>query len=239
MNLASAPFYTSGTFWAAVAVPVAILIGVATVWVTWLSPYPKRRLLYSMPVTTSMLNRQSDVSDELRVIYGTKQLDCPYVVNVQLTGKGRSDIPRDAFDGGKPLCLDVGTPIVECLQVTTTPADRPEPLWTIDSSKLLIGPSLIGKRQVTVFSLLVDGPTPHLSPPEQSLVDVDLRSASSSEPFIWRQRPMPLVSFFFLLLGAGLVFSQAPQHGAVVAAAAGCFAAAALWEAIFMRPPRR
>jgi hypothetical protein len=77
VDLASAPFYTSGTFWAAAAVAVAVLIGVATMWVTWISPYPKRRLLYSMPVVTSMLNRQSDLTDELKVIYGTKKLDCP------------------------------------------------------------------------------------------------------------------------------------------------------------------
>lgn len=163
----------------------------------------------------------------------------PHVVNVELTSRGRSDIPRDAFDGGKPLCLDVGAPIVECLQVTTTPPDRPEPVWTIDGPKLLIGPSLIGRRQITVFSLLVDGPTPRLSPPEQSLVDVDLRRGSSSEPFIRQQRQVPLVALLFLLVAAGLLSSQVPQHGAVVALAWGSFAVAAGWMAYFARPPRR
>jgi hypothetical protein len=239
VNLASAPFYTSGTFWAVAAVAVAILIGVATMWVTWISPFPKRRLLYSMPAATSMLNRQSELTDELKVIYGAKQLESPYVVNIEIASRGRADIPRDAFDGGKPLCLDIGAPIVECLQVTTTPPDRPEPMCAIDGSKLLIGPSLIGRRQTTVFSLLVDGPAPRLSPPVQSLVDVDLRPGSSSEPFIRQQRQVPLVSLLFLLAAAGLLSSQAPKHGAVVAIAIGCFLVAALWMTIFMRPPRR
>ena len=96
---------------------MAVIIGIATMWVTWLSPFPKRRLLYSMPIATSMLNMQSELTEELKVIYGAKQLESPYVVNVELASRGRADIPRDAFDGGKPLCLDIGAPIVECLQV--------------------------------------------------------------------------------------------------------------------------
>jgi hypothetical protein len=41
--------------------------------------------------------------------------------------------------------------------------------------QLFVGPSLIGRRQTIVFSLLVDGRSPHLSPPQQSLIDVAIR----------------------------------------------------------------
>jgi hypothetical protein len=225
-------------FWPAAGIIVGLLAIVATVWVTLRAANPKRRLLYSMPVCTSMLNRQSELP-ELKVIYGAKQLESPHVVNVELASRGRTDIPRNAFDGGKPLRLDVGAPIVECLQVTMTPPDRPEPACAIDGSKLLIGPSLIGRRQTTVFSLLVDGAEPRLSPPEQSLVDVDLRRGSSSEPFILRERPIPVVVMLLILVAGALLASQAPQHGAVVVIAAVCLGLACAILAWITRPWRR
>jgi hypothetical protein len=172
VNLARAPFYNSGTFWAAVAIPVAILIGVASVWVTLRVANPKRRLYYWLVSDTPLITGRQDLSEELKVIYGHQELKSPRVVSVQLVSRGRRDIAREAFDDGKPLGLDLGTPIVECVKVTTSPQDRPHPAWTLDGSKLQIGPSHFGGRQTTVFSLLVDGESPQITPPQQSLVDV-------------------------------------------------------------------
>jgi hypothetical protein len=101
---------------------------------------------------------------------------------VQLVSRSRRDIAREAFDEGKPLCLDLGTPIVECLQVTTSPPDRPDPAWTLDGSKLQIGPSHFGRRQTTVFSLLVDGKSPRITPPQQSLIDVRIEHGDGRTP---------------------------------------------------------
>ena len=168
---------TSAVFWGpAAGVIAAVLTAAATVWVTLRAANPKRQLLYDMPVVTPLLNSRPDpLPQQLKVSYGTTELKFPHSVNVELTSRARRDITREAFDGGEPLRLDVGVPIVECLDVKTTPADQPEPSWTIDGSKLLIGPSHIGKRQTIVFSLLVDGPSPRLSPPKKTLIDVDIR----------------------------------------------------------------
>jgi len=199
VNLAGGEFYTSGTFWAGAGVAVAIVFGIAGVWAVLRTGNPKRRLFYSMPVATPLLNKRPGMPRDLEVRRAGQLLKFPQVVNIELASKGRSDIQREAFDGGEPLCLDVGVPIVECLQVTTSPSDRPEPSWKHDGSKLLVGPSLIGKRQTTIFSLLIDGPSPELSPPRQSLIDVDLRPRDTgSEPRARRYVPWVVVALVAL-----------------------------------------
>jgi len=174
MDLAGSPLYTSGTFWAIVGVAAVLLIGIATIWVTLRVANPKRRLYYSMPVSTPLINRRPDLPPDIEVRRAGNILANPHLLSIELTSKGRQDIARQAFDG-EPLRLDVGAPIVECLTVTTSPSDRPDRAWTTDGSALLIGPSHLGKRQTTVFSLLVDGPSPDLRKPQQTLLDVDIR----------------------------------------------------------------
>ena len=179
MNLAGGHFYTSGAFWGVTAGVIATLLAIAaTIWVTLRAANPKRRLYYAMPTDTPLIRTRKDLSEELKVIYGTRQLESPRVVNVRLASRGRRDISREAFDGERPLCLDIGTPIVECVKVATSPSDRPDPSYKTDGSKLLIGPGHFGKRQTTVFSLLVDGKSPRIVKPQQSLVDVQIRQGN-------------------------------------------------------------
>lgn len=153
------------------------MLGIAaTVWVTLRAADPKQRLFYHMLADAPLITRQKGLSRELKVTYGQEELSSPRAVTVQLVSRGRRDVTREAFDDGKPLCLDLGTRIVECVEVTTSPSDRTDPEWAIDGSKLLIKPSHFGRRQTTVFSLLVDGESPHIVPPKQSLVDVRIES---------------------------------------------------------------
>jgi hypothetical protein len=120
---------------------------------------------------TPLITGRQAFSEELKVTYGVLELKSPRVVNLQFVSRGRRDISPEAFNG-KPVCLDLGTHIVECVKVTTSPSDRPDPEWTLEDSKLLIEPSLFGMRQKTVFSLLVDGESPRIVPPKQSMLDV-------------------------------------------------------------------
>ena len=46
------------------------------------------------------------------------------------------DISRDLFDGDKPICLDIGTPIVELLGATATPPNHSIPKLFSDGSRL-------------------------------------------------------------------------------------------------------
>jgi hypothetical protein len=193
VDIADGPLYASATFWTIVSVAVAIVVGIAGVWAALRAGNLGRRLFYSMPVITPLLNQRSRLPQNIEVHRmspdgQSEVLNHPHVVNVQLTSRGRSDIAREAFDGEKPLGFDVGAPIVECLKVVTSPSDRPDPAWEIQGSKLLIKPSLIGRRQTTVFSLLVDGPSPCVNGPQQTLTDVRLVAGIPGSGLTTRQR---------------------------------------------------
>lgn len=203
------PFYDAAVFWPATGIVVGILTIVATVWVTLWAADKKRRLYYWLLSDTPLVTKRQDLSEELKVTYGQRQLDSPRVVSVQLVSRGRRDIAREAFDDGKPLSLDLGTPIVECVKVTTSPQDRSDPAWTLDGSRLQIGPSHFGRRQTTVFSLLVDGQSPQITPPRQSLIDVRIEHGIG-ESFL--RAPI-----LFILVAVGLliwVLVAAPSHSA-------------------------
>ena len=184
MDIASSPFYESGTFWAGAGTIVGLVSLVAIVWVTWRVANPKRRLWYSMPTVTPLVRRRKGLTRELKITYGDDQLESPYSVNIQIISRGRLDIPRSAFDGEQPLQLDVGAVIVEVLNVATSP-NRPIPPVRIDDSRLFVGPALIGRREKIEISLLVDG-DPQLKPLSQSLENVDIRQGDPSE--IWQRR---------------------------------------------------
>lgn len=190
MDVAGSSFYTSGTFWAGAGTVVGVVSIVAIVWVTWRAANPKRRLWYSMPTVTPLVARKG-LSRELRIHYGDHQLVSPSTVSIQLISRGRLDIPRSAFDGDQPLQLDVGAPIVEVLNVTTSP-NRPIPSVKTDDSKVFIGPSLIGRREKIVISLLVEG-DPHLNPLPQSLENVDIRQGDPAEVRLIRTQSAVLV----------------------------------------------
>jgi hypothetical protein len=175
MNLTSGALIESAVFWGPTAGVIATAAStIAIMWVTERIGIPKRRLLYSMPLMTPLLNSRSDLLQDIEVRHAGKALAIPQVVNIEIIGKGRLDIARDAFDGGEPLTFDIGVIIVECLKVSTTPSGRRDPVWSIEGSALLIGPSLIGRRQSTLFTLLVDGETPVLVAPQQLLRDVEI-----------------------------------------------------------------
>ena len=174
--------WDSAAFWPAAGIVVGLLAIAATVWVTLRAANPKRRLYYAWLSDTPLITRQHDLSEELKVTYGTRQLVKPRIVTVQLVSRGRRDIAREAFDEGKPVCLDLSTPIVQCVKVATSPSDRPDPSYALDGSKLLIGPSHFGKRQTTVFSLLLDGKTPEIVRPQQSLIDEVSRQGDLDRP---------------------------------------------------------
>jgi len=133
-------------------------------------------LWYSMPTVTPLVTRRGPREENpLRRSLGR----IPYTADILLISRGRLDIPRSAFDGDRPLQLDVEVPIVEVLKVTTSP-DRPLPPVKTDGSKLFVGPALIGHREKIMISLLVEG-DPNLSSLPQSLENVDIRQGDPGQ----------------------------------------------------------
>ena len=175
--------WDSAAFWPVAGIIAAVTVGAWPRRVTRRAANPKRRLYYWLLSDTPLITERDDLSEELKVTYGPKELKSPRVVTVQLCSRGRRYIARNAFDDGKALCLDLGTHIVECVKVTTSPTDRPDPEWTTEDSTPLIGPSHFSSRQTTVFSLLVDGEPPSIVRPQQSLVDVRIERGDGQTTF--------------------------------------------------------
>jgi hypothetical protein len=97
-------------------------------------------------------------------------LSDPHIVEVYLVSRSRSDISRDSFDGGKPLILDLGSPIIALASETVEPFAGPT---------VFVGPRLIRKREVVTFTALIDGAGATLTcrnPPANVALRKDARS---------------------------------------------------------------
>lgn len=140
-------WYASATFWTATGVVVALLAVVATVLVTYMVSFPKRRLLYGMPVVAPLLRAPADARQDLELLYRGEALAAPHVLEIELISRGRKDTPSSAYDSAKPMRLDVGARIVGVLRTTSHPESLSVPKVIVDGQSLMIGPSLIGKRQ--------------------------------------------------------------------------------------------
>jgi hypothetical protein len=173
MNVAGA-WYTSGTFWAGAGVVVAVLAAVAVVWVTLSVGFPRRRLYYWLRAAAPLLTAPTGMRSDLQLLHRGTPLADPYVLTIELISRGRKDIPNDAYNGGQPLQLDVGSRIIEILQITSEPETLIPPQVTASETLLRIGPSLIGKHHQITINVLTDGGQPSLTC-RSPLVDVQIR----------------------------------------------------------------
>jgi len=145
INLASA-LYTSGTFWTGAGTVVGVLGTMVVVWVT-VSVGSSRRRLYYWSTARGSWRRQAEIPAGV----------APYELDIKLAGRGRKDIPSDAFDDRNPLTLDVGTRIVKIIGATSVPKTTPTPPIAAAGTSLKIGPGLIGKRQKITIRIRIDG----------------------------------------------------------------------------------
>jgi hypothetical protein len=99
----------------------------------------------------------------------------PRVMTVDLTSRGRRDIPSDAYDNGDPLQLDTSAPIVEILQAASSQTAWPAPPVTADGTLLSIGPGVIHKHQEITITILTDGGQPTLTLHKDPFIDVQVR----------------------------------------------------------------
>jgi hypothetical protein len=176
----AAEWYTSGTFWAGAGVAVAALVGGATVVVTYMGAFSRRRLLWGASTVAPLLSAPDGVRGKLELRHDGQLLTDPHVLEVVLTVQGRRDIPSDAFDNDTPIRVEAGVPIVELLRVVAEPSSPRAPGTRVDGTALEVGPGLIGRRQKLTFTLLVEG-EPDLDC-QAHLIDVDPRRYDPSAP---------------------------------------------------------
>ena len=168
MVTAAAHWYTSGTFWAATGVAVALLIGIPTFLVAWT---PRQRLYYAMPTATPLLSTPSGMAD-LELRHRGRRLTAPYLVEVTLRSQGRHDIPSSAFDRARPLVFDLRASVIEVLPIVCDPPSAPKPPVEHEGRLLKIGPELIFRGQTITIPLLLDAGWPRLDCTESTLIQV-------------------------------------------------------------------
>jgi hypothetical protein len=195
-------WYSSEPFWAGVGALATLAVGGLTAWVAYTIGFPRRRLLYYVRTETPLLTAPDGVRDDLELKHRGRLLERPYVIELVIVGRGRRDIPRDAFDNGEPIRLDLGVPIVELLQSTTSDSDssRPVPQVRVDGTALAVGPVLIGRRQELVLSALVEG-KPSLRC-EAALTDVRVQQRLPPNPIVFdvRYRTFAISLVIFLVV---------------------------------------
>lgn len=171
---AATPWYESVTAWTAigsVAVTLTLLFAIVTTVRAYV--YARRSLVYAL-TAFPLISIAPGGSSELKILHGDKELHDPYILDIRLSSKARRDIPSTSFDQGKPLCIDVGVPVVAVNSVECVPESAPIPKVEVGETCVKIGPSLIRKRQTVTLAILVDGPGAQLKF-ESALIEVRLR----------------------------------------------------------------
>jgi hypothetical protein len=201
MNIAGGHWYTSSGFWGpASGVIVAILVGAGTAWVSILTGFPRRRLLYAILADTPLIH--GTPMSGLVVRYNWRRVREPRLVTVAFRNVGVRDIERGAFDGS-PLRFDVGERVLECLEIKTDPADQPRPQITAEGSVLVISPVKISKGACLYANLLVDGRAPVLRLPMQTLTNVRILPLPDYGKASTRWIGAMVAAFFAFLFAAG------------------------------------
>jgi hypothetical protein len=138
---------------------------------------------------------------QIEVLHEGQRLAEPRVVTVRFVSRGRRDIGSTDFDGGRPLVINLGVPIVKRLTIETVP-NMPEAAFAVDGTRLLVGPCVVRKRQVMTITFLVDGGPVKLSHQDDPL-DVAVREGTADADQD-RQRKYLRTSIVVALATAGL-----------------------------------
>jgi hypothetical protein len=171
----SAPFYTSGVFLGVAGIAVGLIFGVIGVWAAFKAANPLRALPLQLRAVVPLLTSAvPQASDEVEIRVDGQILQYPQVVELKLANRNRRDIPTEAFDQHRPLCIDVGVPIVKILNRVDTPAGVRLPNLTYKGRVLALGPDLFKRGQSVTISLLVDGKEPIITIPESPFIDIDV-----------------------------------------------------------------
>lgn len=205
VGYASGHWYESSGFWSpASAVIATLVIGALGLWVAWRGGFLKGRLYYSVPSDTSLLPAKSIKGVEVR--YGDMPLVAPRAVTVVLRNGRWRDIAREAFDGTS-FQLDLREQIIECLHVSTTPPNQPQPHVTTEGSVLSMEPVKISGRESISVELLIDGESPEPLDPVQMLTDVEIRQDPGARA-AWLGRPGWLFTICILLIFLAATFGR-------------------------------
>jgi hypothetical protein len=152
--VASGPWYSSITLWTALGSIFAFGLLSFAAWAAWSSYIAGRRQVLSYAANVQSLLPLAPEGD-LDITYRGTPVESPSLVQLRIVNQSRGDIPSTAFDGGKPLGLDLGVPIVAVLSHN----DHLSGAHTAagGSTHIEIGPTLIPRGHLLTLALLISG----------------------------------------------------------------------------------
>jgi hypothetical protein len=154
--------------------PTSAVAAVAGAGMTALAHFRNpRALVYSMPEVRRFMNCDETLTRGVELQINGIATKNPHILRFTIRARGRKDIPGRAFDSLCPIRFNFQVPILRRIGVWTVPSESPSPAIAIDGTELLLGPSLIHRRQTTTALLLVEG-EPRLAPPVNTLCDVKI-----------------------------------------------------------------
>jgi hypothetical protein len=158
------PWYGSSAnliaIFGSIVVFLSALIGA---WLTYWLTVPRRRLTYALVRAVPLPGADTINPDLIGPVdvARPRPLNHPWLLELQLRARGRSDIPSSAFDGGHALNLDLGVPLVHrSMKLSWEPRSIAAPSTRVDGTVLKIGPGLINRRHVLHCTVLAECPTP-------------------------------------------------------------------------------
>lgn len=188
----AAGYLWTNDFWNTfLTVLAAVLVGGGAIWATLYAVNPKKRLIWRSDVNEAII---PDGVSTLSVLHAATPVGEPRLVDLQVKNNGRRDIEPAWFSHDTDaLIFDLGTPIVDLVDVSTVPSSTITPGVSYTGSKVHLHKSLVAKDQRIKIVALVDGPEGEVKCHAAGLLNVKVPSKPSGE-MSFRSRPARALS---------------------------------------------
>ncbi|MFB9444212.1 hypothetical protein Dvina_26490 [Dactylosporangium vinaceum] len=156
---------------------LALAVGALGVWYARRALFPPKRRLafYSLP-PAPLLSGDAASAAGISVSHERQVLNDPHLVTISVENTGRHDVSSAQFDGGRPITIDLDSPIKAILKVSTTPHGGTY-RHSVSGRSLSIGPDLLKVGSLLTVQALTEG-RPAIEKLEDRatghLLDVDL-----------------------------------------------------------------
>jgi hypothetical protein len=175
------PGFVAAFFWALIAVTSLVLAAVVLTYVVVVR-LPRRRLVYE--IGSAQKVSVENLGPDFR------NLANPYLIQLRLANRGRTDISSSAFDSGAPIRFDLGVDIVTLTKVVSTPPSAPSPPVVAVGNSVQVGPGLILKGQKLAITVLAEGSGYGKTAVRSSLVNVAVKLQDPATPSLTEQAQM-------------------------------------------------
>jgi hypothetical protein len=124
--LASGPWYTTPGWWSVIVSAALGVLGGAVAWRNRRRASARRlcyfRLLFVWQLRANNIGKYDaalaeELTENVKNEIANAGLSDPWLSILQLFNRGRKDITAGDFDGGRPLVLDLGSPVGSLLTV--------------------------------------------------------------------------------------------------------------------------